>query len=300
VKGGVASQIDWSLMAIAAFSFLAHFAAVGGMYSDWMDPIVDQDITASMTQLVRESGPPPVPEVAQPETPPKTAAVDAPAPAPAPGPVARPTHDPLTPFVPNVRDAMGEINRIGLGTLIALNSKGPSIDSVMDPQKPTIDFTTIGDSHLPVGPSIALPTGDGPVHIHPGVPSPLATAETGPGDSINRAGPVRRIEVTVTSDPPITSLQIPVSNLEAIIRREVFPRARRCYQHGLDSDQNQHGRIVISMKIDTSGMVTGATVAQNTGLSNDVANCILAAAKAPNFGQNPGGTLQVPFNFVRQ
>jgi hypothetical protein len=299
VKGGLASQIDWSLTVIAAFSFLGHFAAVGGMYSDWMDPIVDQDITVTMTQLVRESGPLPVPEVAQPETPRTVASDGSPAPAPAPGPVARPTHEAPTPFVPNVRDVMGQIDRIGMGTLIALNSKGPAIDSAMDPHKPTIDLTPTGDSGLPFGPSIALPTGDGPVHIHPGAPAPLATAQTGP-EGLDRAGPVRRIEVTISSDPPVTTLPIPVANLEAIIRKEVFPRARRCYQHGLESDQNQHGKIIITMKVDTSGMVTVATVAQNTGLSGEVAKCIVDATKAPNFGPNPGGTLQVPFNFVRQ
>ena len=40
VKGGLASQIDWTLTIIAAFSFMFHFGFIGAMYSDWLDPVV--------------------------------------------------------------------------------------------------------------------------------------------------------------------------------------------------------------------------------------------------------------------
>ena len=46
VKGGLASQIDWNLTIIAAFSFLLHFGVIGAMYSDWMDPVINDDLTA--------------------------------------------------------------------------------------------------------------------------------------------------------------------------------------------------------------------------------------------------------------
>ena len=59
VKGGVASQIDWSLTIIAAFSFLLHFGLVGAMYSDWMDPVVNDDITAGLLDMVQRTVPPP-------------------------------------------------------------------------------------------------------------------------------------------------------------------------------------------------------------------------------------------------
>src|ERR1700683_1746556 len=60
VKGGVASQIDWNLTIIAAFSFLLHFGFVGAMYSDWMDPVVNDDITAGLIDMVQKTLPPPV------------------------------------------------------------------------------------------------------------------------------------------------------------------------------------------------------------------------------------------------
>ena len=60
VKGGLASQIDWSLTIIAAFSFLLHFGLVGAMYSDWMDPVVNDDLTAGLLDMVQKTVPPPV------------------------------------------------------------------------------------------------------------------------------------------------------------------------------------------------------------------------------------------------
>src|SRR5678815_5086679 len=52
VKGGLASQIDWTLTIIAAFSFMLHFGLIGAMYSDWMDPPVNDDFNpVSYTHL---------------------------------------------------------------------------------------------------------------------------------------------------------------------------------------------------------------------------------------------------------
>src|SRR5579871_6053632 len=61
VKGGVANQIDWSLTIIAAFSFMLHFGLIGAMYSDWMDPIVNDDVNIQgLIDLAKNVPPPPV------------------------------------------------------------------------------------------------------------------------------------------------------------------------------------------------------------------------------------------------
>src|SRR5580658_10708429 len=62
VKGGVASQVDWSLTMVAAFSFLLHFGLVGAMYSDWMDPVINDDITAGLLDMVHKTMPAPTVE----------------------------------------------------------------------------------------------------------------------------------------------------------------------------------------------------------------------------------------------
>src|SRR5689334_23975916 len=60
VKGGLSSQIDWPMTIIAAFSFLFHFGMVGAIYSDWMDPLVDDEANiAGLIDSVKSLPPPP-------------------------------------------------------------------------------------------------------------------------------------------------------------------------------------------------------------------------------------------------
>src|SRR5208283_1334456 len=46
IKAGLASEVDWNLTILVALSFLAHFGVIGGMYADWMDPVVSTGATA--------------------------------------------------------------------------------------------------------------------------------------------------------------------------------------------------------------------------------------------------------------
>ena len=84
VKGGLASQIDWNLTMIAAFSFLLHFGLVGAMYSDWMDPVVNDDISAGLLEMVAKTVPPPTPDTPPEPSATATTADTAPAPTKAP------------------------------------------------------------------------------------------------------------------------------------------------------------------------------------------------------------------------
>src|SRR5882762_763436 len=66
VKGGLSSQIDWTITIIAAFSFLFHFGMVGAIYSDWMDPVVDDELNiAGLIDSVKSLPPPPPIEVSE-------------------------------------------------------------------------------------------------------------------------------------------------------------------------------------------------------------------------------------------
>src|SRR6516164_5975666 len=42
-----ATSIDWATTMITAFSFLIHFSAIGSIYSEWLDPVVDYDVNLS-------------------------------------------------------------------------------------------------------------------------------------------------------------------------------------------------------------------------------------------------------------
>ncbi|MEQ9317732.1 MAG: hypothetical protein RIF41_01185, partial [Polyangiaceae bacterium] len=53
--------IDWTTTVVAAFSFLLHFFAVALVYSDWLDPKVDEDdLVASLVETTRALPAPPL------------------------------------------------------------------------------------------------------------------------------------------------------------------------------------------------------------------------------------------------
>ncbi len=62
-----ASAIDWNTTIIAAVSFLFHFLLLGSIYSDWLDPIVDDELSVAGVIDSLKSLPPPPPVEDKPE-----------------------------------------------------------------------------------------------------------------------------------------------------------------------------------------------------------------------------------------
>src|SRR5690349_19225760 len=62
-----ASSIDWNTTIIAALSFLLHFMALGSIYSDWLDPIVDDEVSVAGLIDSLKNLPPPPPVEEKPE-----------------------------------------------------------------------------------------------------------------------------------------------------------------------------------------------------------------------------------------
>ena len=63
-----AGGIDWRTTIIAAFAFFAHFMAIGSMYSDFLDPIIDEQVSlAGLIETMEQLPPPPPPEEKPPE-----------------------------------------------------------------------------------------------------------------------------------------------------------------------------------------------------------------------------------------
>jgi TonB family protein len=93
-----------------------------------------------------------------------------------------------------------------------------------------------------------------------------------------------------------------VSNAEAVIRSQIHPGAKRCYQKGLETDPTQSGRLVILIKVAPSGEVDSVSVSSNSGLAAGVASCIQSVARRAKFDAPgaSGSQISVPFNFVKQ
>jgi outer membrane biosynthesis protein TonB len=302
VKGGMASQIDWNLTIIAAFSFLLHFGLVGAMYSDWMDPVVNDDITAGLLDMVQRTLPPPV-ETAETPTSSATSTDTAPTPTQAPKQQARGPQ--AAPDQKVVAGLIQEADQARIAILAALNG-GPNINGAMkDDNGAPVDLNSLanrsgGVSNTTGG--LNLPGGAGGP-IRPGAAGGLQGLHGGEtGGASTSAGTI--VKVVPVGDVQYTgsAMSVPVANAEAVIRSQIHPGAKKCYQRGLESDPTQAGKVVILIKVAPSGEVDTATVQSNSGLSPAVANCITSVARRAKFdAPGPSGSqISVPFNFVKQ
>src|SRR5690349_7074802 len=95
-----ASAIDWNTTIIAALSFLCHFMALGAIYSDWLDPVVDDEVSvAGLIDSLKNLPPPPPVEEKPDQKPDETAkAPDK----------AEPNKAPSTPAPPGAQGPKGE------------------------------------------------------------------------------------------------------------------------------------------------------------------------------------------------
>lgn len=303
VKQGLLAQIDWTLTVIAALSFLLHFGLVGGMYSDWGDTVVGDDLTVGLSHIVQ---PPEAPVVVESVT---NAPVDgastpgtstAPTPSPTPGP--RPVHRSSTPDPSDVAGLEKELARLGIEAIGSMKG-GPNLGIVTSRgDAAPVDLDALWNRSTRIdtrSTGLDLPGAGAP--IQPGrhdlaqlVAPPSAPIATSAGD-VKRVVPVE-----VHEDAPIVGGS--VLDAEAVIRTQIHPGARRCYQMGLGASGQQSGKLMVLLRIAPSGEVQSATVQSNTGLSPQVAACVVSVAHNARFdppGPN-GATILVPFNFLTQ
>jgi hypothetical protein len=94
---------------------------------------------------------------------------------------------------------------------------------------------------------------------------------------------------------------VSVRHPEAVIRSQIFPGAKQCYRQGLKSNGRQEGKLVLLLRLAPNGNVDVATVRVNTGLSDDVVDCIIEVARSAKFEPpSPNDSqISIPFNFVR-
>jgi hypothetical protein len=314
VKGGIASQVDWTLTIIAAFSFLLHFGFVGAMYSDWMDPVVSDELNiAGLVDMMKNIPPPPieVPTEVTPDSTAPTEATAAPAKPAGGGAGGAKAAGHGRSGAAGVSDAKAaalasQAEQMQMQMLAALGG-GSSVQGALNRSDiPPVDLSGAAAS----GAGVAAGTGDlklgsgGGAVQGGGKGSGLAgigggTKGSGTGQG---AGAERKVEGP-KADAQVggSTASVPVSDADRVIAG-LRARFRNCYQQGLNTDPSMSGKVLISAKVAPNGEVQSADVAQNTGLSPTVAQCIAKVVKRAQFSAPGGGgsTLQIPVTFVQQ
>lgn len=295
------SNIDWTTTIIAAFSFLLHFMAVGAIYSDWLDPLVDEEISvAGLVDSVKAlPPPPPVEEKTEAEPTEKgEEKAEAPKPAGKAGPKG----------AMSVAEKAGlskDLDSLQMMTLGALSSEGPATANVLSGgEVPTSALDAAAASGAGVSASGDLRLGGAGGALRPGsggggLGSLGATgkgAGEGTGQAVKVAGPKGSAEV---GGAAVAGGQISDASRVVAGMRAGF---RACYQRGLNENPDAQGSIRLSIRVGPGGEVQGVSASSSGNLPASVLSCVQARASAAQFSPPEGGSavVNVPVTFVKQ
>lgn len=304
-----AADVDWMTTILVAFSFLLHFGVVGAAYSDWMDPVLDEEVRVS--QLVESVAALPAPLVETEPTPtpreneamraptPTAATAAARAPAPARGREGGGAPGALSDA--RASDLSDELAALDLEMLAVLRRGGSATAAVLrDGDVPTdlLDSAAASSRGARADDGAGLNLlGDGARVVRPGATRGSLLGDLGRGDRPVDAGAA---EVTpgprgsVGVSPPATTGTVP--GAEGVVA-SMAAGFRRCYQNGLDrEDPSMSGSVRIIAKIGPNGEVLSASPAGGAGLSASVIGCMVSRVASAQFAEPIGGgaTLVIP------
>jgi hypothetical protein len=270
-----------------------------------MDPTVDVELTARFV-VPPSPLPPPVVETAAPSD--AEASVTAPAASNAPSAPRAPREPPRPAAGGNASsDVDALLHQWQALRVVAIGVSEPGANLRRTLQQgdegAPVDLRALADRSTGVDdrPSaLDLPRAGEP--ITPGRRGDLRDLEHGQtGPVASTAGTARPVvPFTMHEDPPQTTAAL--TNLEAVIRRQLQPRARACYQHAVNVDPSlPDGSLLVIIHVAANGEVTSAGAVNRTGLSAPVGACIVGAAQHVVFDAPgpPGATVTVPMHFVK-
>ncbi|WP_394824789.1 AgmX/PglI C-terminal domain-containing protein [Pendulispora albinea] len=308
-KGGVATEIDWQLTIVAAFSFLLHFGFIGAMYSDWMDPAVDEQIAVNglIDSLKAVALPLPV------ETPPDSPRERSPLEMPPESKAESPSKTSKSP-----KDGDGSMSDRGAAAL-AREADAIQMQLLASLGGPSAVHGALGRGDVPLpdlsgvaGQASGVDTAGGlrvgsagggviqPGRAGGGLAGIGRTGSSGIGERAGDAREVQGPKGAAQIGAPQTS--VPVANAESVVAA-LRPKFRQCYQrYGLSVDPSMAGAVTIVTKVGPNGEVSAADPSGVSGLSNEVVSCIQRAVRNASFAA-PGGTggvIQIPIKFVQQ
>lgn len=119
------------------------------------------------------------------------------------------------------------------------------------------------------------------------------------GITSTTAGSAMRVVPLGSRQEGGASTSAPAPHTEAVLRGQINPAAKSCYENDPDSKSRRPGRLVILIKVTPSGEIESVSESSNIGVSPSVASCITTAALAAKFaapGVN-GAMVRAAFTF---
>jgi len=297
-----ATAIDWPTTMIAAFSFLIHFSAIGSIYSEWFDPVVDFDVNvAGLLESVKSLPPPPPVEEKSDEKPTETATDKA-----AEAPKAAPTKGGAPGKAMSSAQAAAlsnQLEQMEMATLGALAGAGPATEGVLKTgEVPTgaLDKAAASSAGVGVG---GLSLGGGGGAIRPGAAGGgLGAIGATTGGGGGNTGGVQEVRGP-RGNAAVGGANVSGGQVSNAARVVAGMRAgfRNCYNRALAQNPDVEGKINLSIRVGPGGEVQSVG-ASASGLPDSVVGCVKARAQAAQFDPPQGGAavIQVPVSFVKQ
>lgn len=298
-----ASSIDWPTTFIAAVSFLLHFLAIGALYSDWLDPVVDEELNvAGLIDSVKALPPPPPVE----EQPNENATADNKGDTKEEKKASGSTAKGAGKMSASAKAALSNsLEQMEMATLGALTSSGPAVSGVLrGGEVPTGALDQAAASGAGVGSGAGdLNLGNGGGAIRPGMAGGGlgAIGATGKGaGGEGKAAEVKGPKGNANVGGAAVSGGA-VSNAAAVVAR-MRAGFRACYQRGLSENPDAQGQIRLTIRVGPGGEVQSVNAVPSGSLSGGVVDCVKARASAARFDAPEGGAaaIVVPVTFVKQ
>jgi len=304
-----ATSIDWSTTMIAAFSFLLHFMGIGSLYSDWLDPIINEEANlASLVDSVKSLPPPPL--VEQQTTEDKSAKASdekqeaqkssgAQKAAGSAGPAGKMS-------ARQVAALTKALDSLEMATIGALSAQGPATAGVLSGGEVA---TGALDEAAKTGAGLSSGMGDlrlggGGGTIRPGAAggglgslgaSWRSEGTQGAGSAQKVSGPKGNANVggAAVSGGEVANASRVVAGMRAGFRN--------CFNRELAQNPDAQGRIDLSIKVGPGGEVQSVSAAASGNLGSAV-ECVKARARSAQFDPPAGGSavVKVPVTFVKQ
>lgn len=316
LKSGL-GDVDWRTSIVAAFSFLFHFGALGTIYTDWMDPVVDDEVQAAqLIESMRELPPPPPIEKPKEDA---ASASASPSASPAPksaSPSAGRTAatgggggsgaargDARASQISNQLAAL-EVQMVaalgtgsGQATASVLGPGGDLPLGMLDKAAQSASGTRAGTAGLDLGGGFGAPLRPGAI-ARPGLPG--GDTSMGPvnaGAQVNVRGPTGTVGV-----PPPTVIGDEIPNAPRVVAA-MTAGFRRCYNIGLrDEDPAMKGTVRVTAKVGPNGEVLGVSASKSGTVTATVSACIQNRVRSAQF-ESPtgaGGTVVIPVTLIPQ
>ncbi|MEZ4222805.1 MAG: AgmX/PglI C-terminal domain-containing protein [Polyangiaceae bacterium] len=300
-----ALSLDVRTTGVAALSFLLHFLAVGVLYSDWMDPVMDDAIVVSGALAELATLPVPPAEVETPEVDASSTKTPEPtAPSKTPGTKGKGGNGSPGGASPTSSEAglTQELERLELATLAALNGEGPATSGVLrDGEVPTAGLDAAARSNAGISDGRMTLRTTGP--LRPGQSGDLASLATKQRQASNDSGSVETVA------PPKGSVNVPApSNPGGAIKNAASVVAsmragfRHCYNRGLVDSPDAQGSVRLVIQVGPGGEVQGVQASPSGNLPGSVVSCIRSRAQAASFDPPEGGSgaVVVPVSLIKQ